>query len=112
MHDIAIVGAGIAGLTTALCLARAGFRVRVFERAAAAQPVGAGIQLSPNALRVMARLGCLEALVARGTLATAVTLRDGRTGRTLVDVPVQAADGTPYLSIPVSYTHLTLPTKA
>ncbi|WP_336743109.1 FAD-dependent oxidoreductase [Aureimonas altamirensis] len=99
MHDIAIVGAGIAGLTTALCLARAGFRVRVFERAAAAQPVGAGIQLSPNALRVMARLGCLEALVARGTLATAVTLRDGRTGRTLADVPVQAADGTPYLSI-------------
>lgn len=99
LRDIAIVGAGVAGLTTALCLARAGFRVRIFERAPAAQPVGAGIQLSPNALRVMARLGCLEALAARGTLAAAVTLRDGRTGRPLAEVPVQAADGTPYLSI-------------
>ena len=99
MRDIAIIGAGIAGLTTALCLARSGFQVSLFERAAEAQPVGAGIQLSPNALRVMDRLGCLEALAARGTLASAVTLRDGRTGRMLAEVPVRSADGTPYLSI-------------
>lgn len=99
MRDIAIVGAGIAGLTTALCLVRAGFPVRLFERAAEAQPVGAGIQLSPNALRVMARLGCLDALIERGTLAEAVTLRDGRSGRALAKVPVRSGDGTPYLSI-------------
>ena len=59
---IAIVGGGIAGLTAALCLARVGLRSTIFERAAELSEVGAGLQLSPNALSVMELLGLLPAL--------------------------------------------------
>ena len=46
---IAVAGAGIAGLTAAIALARRGFTVDLFERSARPEEVGAGIQLSPNA---------------------------------------------------------------
>ncbi|WP_062226378.1 FAD-dependent monooxygenase [Aureimonas frigidaquae] len=97
--SIAVAGAGVAGLTMALCLARTGRTVSLYERAAQIEPVGAGIQLSPNALRVLTGLGLLPALEALGVSARHVTLRDGRTGARLADIPVLAGDGTPYLSI-------------
>lgn len=55
--DIAIVGAGIGGLGLAGLLSRRGARVRVFEQAKEFQRIGAGIQMSPNAMRVLAELG-------------------------------------------------------
>src|SRR5215213_6255265 len=62
---VAVVGAGIGGLTTALCLADAGFGdVTVYERAPALQEVGAGIQISPNASRILHGLGLAGALGA------------------------------------------------
>lgn len=96
---IAIAGAGTAGLVAALSLARAGFAVRLFERAPALEAVGAGIQLSPNALRVLDRLGVLPAVAASGVAAASVTLRAARNGRALAEVPVEAGDGTGYLAI-------------
>ena len=54
---ILIAGGGIGGLTTALCCVHAGFDVKVFERAAALSEIGAGIQIGPNAARVMLELG-------------------------------------------------------
>ncbi|MDB6177035.1 FAD-dependent oxidoreductase [Paracoccus sp. Z330] len=59
-RDIAIVGGGIAGLTAALAFAQRGARVTVHERAPAITEVGAGLQISPNAMRVLRALG-LEA---------------------------------------------------
>ena len=58
-HDahIAIVGAGIGGLTAALCFRHLGYRVDVFEQSPELKEVGAGIQISPNALRVFEKLG-------------------------------------------------------
>lgn len=94
-----IVGAGIAGLTAALCLAKAGHEVEIIERSPRLEEVGAGLQLSPNALRVLGRLGLLPALRERGVSAEAVKLRSGRSGRALASVPVLSGDGTPYLSI-------------
>lgn len=60
----AIIGAGIAGLTTALALARHGIRSEIFEQAEALTEVGAGLQISPNASRILDTLGVLDTLRA------------------------------------------------
>ena len=60
--DVLVVGGGIGGLTTALCAARRGLSVRVLEQAATYGEIGAGIQLAPNATRVLGRLGLLDRL--------------------------------------------------
>ncbi|MEI7755773.1 MAG: NAD(P)-binding protein, partial [Actinomycetota bacterium] len=56
-----IVGGGIGGLTAALVIAHRGHDVAVFERASAFREVGAGVQISPNAGRVLHSLGLGEA---------------------------------------------------
>jgi salicylate hydroxylase len=62
---VAIVGGGLGGLTTALALARAGVDdVSVFERQAALEEIGAGIQVAPNAVRLLQRLGIGQALAS------------------------------------------------
>ena len=102
MH-ILIAGAGIGGLSAALCAVHFGHRVTVVERAKALREVGAGIQLPPNAMRVFRALG-LEAGIARNAFAPeAIEARMGETGRTLFDIPLgpSAEDrwGAPYLHI-------------
>ncbi|MHA6325639.1 FAD-dependent monooxygenase [Roseivivax sp. CAU 1753] len=77
---IAVIGAGIGGLAVAAAFARAGADVTVLEQAEAIREVGAGLQLSPNGLRVIAALGLRDALGA-APRATAVSLRDYRQGR-------------------------------
>ncbi|MCQ8782709.1 FAD-dependent monooxygenase [Mangrovibrevibacter kandeliae] len=96
---VVVVGAGIAGLGVSLALARRGLHVSLFERAPVLDEVGAGLQLSPNALRVLAELGLLAAASASAVEARAVTLRGWRSGRTIARVPVGGSDGTPYLSV-------------
>jgi 2-polyprenyl-6-methoxyphenol hydroxylase-like FAD-dependent oxidoreductase len=70
-----IAGAGIGGLTTALALTRQGHRVEILERAAELRPVGAGITVQINAMRVLARLGVAEAVAASGALMRLALLR-------------------------------------
>ena len=96
---IVIVGAGIAGLTLALELARRGIASTILERASRLEEVGAGLQLSANALRVLWRLGLRDALNKVSTAAASVTLRDARGGRRIARVPVTGDDGTPYLAL-------------
>lgn len=60
--QIAIVGAGTAGPAAALALSRAGHRVKLFERAPAKLPVGAGFLLQPTGQEVLCRLGLLDRL--------------------------------------------------
>ena len=59
---IAIVGAGIGGLATAIALRLRGLHAEVFEAADTLRPVGAGILLQPNAMKVLARLGLADAV--------------------------------------------------
>ena len=56
-RTVIVAGAGIGGLTTALALVRNGFRVVVLEQAERLEETGAGIQLSPNATRLLLELG-------------------------------------------------------
>jgi len=78
-----IAGGGIGGLTAALCLAEQGWDVRVLEQASAFGPVGAGIQISPNATRVLYSLGLEEALKRHAFLPDGIEIRSYRRGHIL-----------------------------
>ena len=87
---VTIAGAGIGGLTAALALARRGLSVTVLERAPALDEVGAGIQLSPNASRILIGLGLGEALAARAVVPEAMVVRSAATGGTLATAELGA----------------------
>lgn len=78
--DITVIGGGIGGLTCALALRQRGAQVTVLEQAEAITEVGAGIQVSPNGLRVIEALGLGDGLAAASVQARAVSLRNGSTG--------------------------------
>jgi salicylate hydroxylase len=97
---IIIAGAGIAGLSAALALARTGRRVLVLEKAAALTEAGAGIQLSPNASRHLQHWGVLERLRAGALAPRAVIIRRARDAALLARLPLDDAErrwGAPYL---------------
>ena len=80
-REITVLGGGVAGLSSALALARRGARVRVLEQAPAIAEVGAGLQIGPNGARVLQALGLGEALARAGIRAAGVALIDGLSGR-------------------------------
>ena len=82
--DIVIVGAGIAGICTAIAMRQQGYSVTVCERSAALTEVGAGIQLGPNATRVLHALGLAEALAAIGTTPSGGGVRMAHSGRYII----------------------------
>jgi 2-polyprenyl-6-methoxyphenol hydroxylase-like FAD-dependent oxidoreductase len=97
---IAIIGGGIGGLAGALSLVRAGFDARVYEQAPELREVGAGIVMSPNATRILDRLGLGAALAHSSVRPLAWHERRWDDGRTLLRVPLAdaavAAFGSPY----------------
>ncbi len=86
--NIAIAGAGIAGLTAALYLARKGHSVFLFDAAPELSEVGAGLQLSPNAMRCLQALGLGPALMSRSVSPASVNIRSGHDGSQLATVPL------------------------
>jgi salicylate hydroxylase/6-hydroxynicotinate 3-monooxygenase len=98
--DIAIVGAGIGGLALAGLLSRRGARVRVYEQAEEFQRIGAGIQMSSNAMRVLAALGLQPRLQRIGFAPRTWTARAWDTGEHLGTLDLADAEtryGAPYL---------------
>ena len=82
-HDrIAVIGAGIGGLATALALLRRGLDVEVYEQAPQLGEVGAGIQISSNGTRVLYALGLEEALRRVQVLPSRRQIRHWSTGET------------------------------
>ncbi|MGM1060253.1 FAD-dependent monooxygenase [Saccharothrix sp. Mg75] len=101
MPGVLVVGAGIAGLTTALSLHGAGWRdVRVIDAAAELRPVGAGLNVLPNAVRELAALGLLEELL-RVSVSTAELRYHHRGGGLVLREPrgVEAGYRWPQLSL-------------
>jgi salicylate hydroxylase len=89
MHtQVAVIGGGIGGLGAALSLFRAGFDVQVYEQAHALREVGAGIQVSPNASRVLHGLGLADKLAELGVRPGAHHQRRWDDGRTLLKTPL------------------------
>jgi 2-polyprenyl-6-methoxyphenol hydroxylase-like FAD-dependent oxidoreductase len=82
---IGIIGCGIAGMASAIALAREGHEITILERFAAARPLGAGLILQPSGLCVLERLGALEEAESWGARIHAL---DGRTvaGRRVLDL--------------------------
>jgi salicylate hydroxylase len=89
--DILIVGAGIGGLTAAIRLVQRGHRVRVLEQAKVLGEVGAGIQMSANAVKVLQAVGVEPALEATGVKPKAFEFRRFNTGELLHRIPLGEA---------------------
>src|SRR5262245_60947482 len=100
---IAIIGAGIGGLTAAVALRQAGFAVDVYEQAPELTEVGGGINMAPNATRVLYRLGLGEGLDREAVRPLVTHQRRWQDGRTLQHAPLnprcQELYGAPHLTV-------------
>ncbi len=101
--DIALVGAGIGGLAAAACLIQKGHRVRVYEQAAQVGEVGAAVQMSANAVKVLDELGLRAHLEAVSVKPKAFEFRRFDTGELLHEIKLGAiheqTHGAPYYQI-------------
>lgn len=82
---IAVVGGGLGGLATTIALQRYGFDVQVFERAKMLGEVGAGINISPQAVKALQAIGLGERLAEVGNTPTGYLQRSLYTGEPLAD---------------------------
>jgi salicylate hydroxylase len=89
--SVGIIGGGIGGLAAALSLLGSGVDVHVYEQATTLGEVGAGIQVSPNAARILHRLGLADELAGLGVRPLAWHQRRWEDGRTLLRTPLADA---------------------
>lgn len=87
---VIVAGAGVAGLTAALAFARQGFAVQIFESSDRFGEIGAGIQLSPNATRLLNRLGVLDAMLPSAVAPGFIALRSAYTMNPIGRFPLGA----------------------
>ncbi len=102
ISDVVIAGAGIGGLTLAIALQKRGVHVTVLERAADLQPVGAGLALPPNGVKVLTRLGLSAEVEAAGAVAERTAMLDsaGRhLGAVLEMAPIYRTVGAPLVAM-------------
>ena len=104
MNDLLIAGGGIGGLAAAVAARRAGWHVRLCEQASTFSEVGAGIQLGPNATRILREWGVLEGELARSVVAPPrLRVRDGTDGAELgvlaLGKDIEQRYGAPYLTV-------------
>ena len=98
---IAIVGAGIGGLTAGVLLSRLGYQVTIYDQATRFARVGAGIQQTPNAMRVHRKLGTEARLCAVAYRSESGLARVWNTGEVTNELPmgdaIESRYGAPYL---------------
>ena len=100
-HPVLIVGGGIGGLTTALALAESGRPAHVLEKAPSFGEIGAGLQLAPNAMRVLDRLGLSAELAKHAVFPSRLVWMDALAGERITAVDLGDAFrkryGQPYI---------------
>lgn len=103
MSEVVIVGAGIAGLTAALCLHKQGVDVEVYDRVPQLGEVGGGLNLTPNATRLLHRLGLRERLEACSVRVDTFAMRRWDDDEVIFQNPLGAVCeeryGAPYIAI-------------
>lgn len=103
MPKVVIVGGGIGGLTAALTFNHFGWRVEVLERASELSEIGAGIQISPNGMKVFRAIGLEEEISKTAFAPEALELRFGRSGKQIFEIEARRAVlerwGAPYLHL-------------
>lgn len=85
-----------------MALSSAGLDVTIYERSDSLEEFGAGLQLTPNATRVLSRLGALQAVRAAATSPSAICVVRGSDDHVLTRMPLENAEhrwGAPYLTI-------------
>ncbi|ANS67691.1 salicylate 1-monooxygenase [Streptomyces lincolnensis] len=109
---IAVIGAGISGLVLAAALHQQGIRTAVFEQAGQLFPTGAGIQLSPNAVRLLHRLGLEARLRQHAVRPRAIRMTNWDDGHPLATTPLagpcEERYGAPYLTVHRADLHAAL----
>ena len=88
--QVLVAGGGIGGLTTALGASRAGWDVRLYERAAAFSEVGAGVQIGPNVVRRLQAWGLQQPLQAVAAFPSRLQVRNAFSGKELAVLPLGA----------------------
>src|SRR6266571_9342005 len=100
---IAIIGGGLGGLSAAVALHQAGFAVEVYEQAPELTQIGGGINMGPNAARVLRRLGLGPGLDREGVRPIGTHQRRWQDGRTLQRAPLnplcEQLYGAPHLTV-------------
>src|SRR5262245_61213835 len=80
---VALIGGGLGGLAAAIAMRRAGIEATIYEQAAAFGEIGAGIQLGPNAVKVLRSLGLEAGLKDFGARPENHVGRNWKSGRVL-----------------------------
>ena len=115
-HKILIAGAGLGGLAAASCLMKAGHDVEVYEQAPALGEIGAGIQVSANAMHVLRHLGLGPQIEKAGVKPEAYVFRLYNTGEVIQQFPLAAKHeeqfGEPYTQMHRADFHEMLASKA
>ncbi len=110
--SIAIIGGGIGGITAAASLSRLGFNAEVYEQAEQFAPIGAGIQLTANAMKALGGLGLAEPLGSEGFAPTAFHSREWDTAKVtnvlIMGKPLERRYGAPDLMIHRARLHSAL----
>lgn len=115
-HPILIAGAGIGGLSAAIALSMRGIASHVLERRDTFAEEGAGIQIGPNGMRILAKLGVADRLAHLTARPDSIAVLNGKTGRELTRLPlgawIETRHGAPYCTAHRQDLHTALLEKA
>ena len=84
-----IVGGGVGGLTAAICLQKIGWDVTVFEQAEQIFEIGAGVQISPNGVKILQEIGVMPLIEKALFEPEFIEIRIGKSGKKLIRIPIE-----------------------